>query len=311
MIKNQNIVITGGSGMIGRELVKLLRNDNKITVLDKSSRILVEDMHDNVRFVGVDLCDFTQCRQFINLDTDLVFHLAGVKGSPKRAIEKPADFFVPMLQFNTNVLEAARLARVDWTLYTSSVGVYGESEIFNEDDMWARMPSPKDWYAAWAKRMGELQLDAYKQQYGMDNFSVVRPLNVYGLHDNFDLETCMVIPALIQRCLNKENPLRLFGSGKEVRDFVFARDVARAMVFCVENRVNQPVNVSSGVGHSIKEVAEMVCGIMGHNVPIEWSNALGGDNVRLMNIDRLKSYGFAIETSLADGIKEVVEWVRK
>ena len=100
--------------------------------------------------------------------------------------ERPASFFVPTLQFSLNMMEAARRSGVNHYLFTSSVGVYQPAEIFKEDDVWSTFPSSNDRFAGWAKRMCELQAEAYKKEYEWENISVVRPANVYGPFDNFD-----------------------------------------------------------------------------------------------------------------------------
>ena len=96
------------------------------------------------------------------------------------------------MQFNTNMLEAAMLSNVEWYLYTSTVGVYEPAEVLFEDDVWNSQPSKNDWYGGWAKRMGELQCQAYEKQFGKGICSIVRPANVYGPYDNFDPENAMV-----------------------------------------------------------------------------------------------------------------------
>ena len=113
-------------------------------------------------------------------DVDEVYHLAGVKGSPKMCREKPADFFVPTITFNVNMMEAARRCKVKKFLYTSSIGVYQPAEIFNEDDVWKTFPSDNDKFAGWAKRIGELQTEAYLKQYGDSFYAIMRPGNIYG-----------------------------------------------------------------------------------------------------------------------------------
>ena len=161
---------------------------------------------------------------------DVVFHLAGVKGSPKMTLERPASFFVPTMQFSLNMMEAARRANVGHYLFTSSVGVYQPAEVFVEDDVWSTFPSPNDRFAGWAKRMGELQAQAYDIEYGWKNISVVRPANVYGPFDNFDPHNAMVIPSLIHRAVNEAGPLKVWGDGTAIRDFIHAEDVARGMM---------------------------------------------------------------------------------
>jgi GDP-L-fucose synthase len=190
MFKNKKVLITGGGGMIGRSLInKLIEKEAIITVADLSDPV---NLPKEVNFVKVDLRYFDQCEKICK-EQDYVFNLVGIKGSPKMCLEQPADFMVPMLQFNTNMMEAARIADVQWYLYTSSVGVYSPSEIFVEDSVWQTFPSPNDRFAGWAKRMGELQAEAYSIQYKWNKVSIVRPANVYGDYDNFNPENAMVI----------------------------------------------------------------------------------------------------------------------
>ena len=106
--------------------------------------------------------------------------------------QKPASFFVPTITFNTNMMEAARRCKVKKYLYTSTIGVYAPAEVFYEDDVWKTFPSPNDRFAGWAKRMGELQAEAYAIEYGWKDIAIVRPANVYGPFDNFDPTNAMV-----------------------------------------------------------------------------------------------------------------------
>ena len=139
MFNNQKVLVTGGSGMIGRQLVKkLVLRGAKVTIADLTEP---EDLPENVEFVKTDLRFFDNCLDICK-GMNYVFHLAGVKGSPKMCLEQPVDFMVPMLQFNTNMIQAAYEANVDWFLYTSSVGVYSPAEVFQEDSVWSTFPSP-------------------------------------------------------------------------------------------------------------------------------------------------------------------------
>ncbi|MCX6778607.1 MAG: NAD-dependent epimerase/dehydratase family protein, partial [Candidatus Magasanikbacteria bacterium] len=240
---------------------------------------------------------------------DIVFHLAGIKGSPVLTRDKPASFFVPTIMFNTHVLDACMKNDIEWTLYTSTVGVYGPSEFLKEDDLWKAFPSKNDWFAGWAKRMGEIQLDAYRIERKKANFSIVRPVNVHGKFDNFNPETSMVIPSLIHKIINTKDKITLWGDGSPVRDFVSAYDVARAMIFCVEHEISEPLNIGSGVGYSIKELAEKIIRLSGSKVDIEWDTTKpNGDARRVADISKLLSYGFRLEKSLDESLKEVIDW---
>ena len=239
---------------------------------------------------------------------DYVFNLVGIKGSPKMCAEQPADFMVPMLQFNTNMMEAARRANVKWYLYTSSVGVYAPAEVFKEDDVLNTVPSPNDRFAGWAKRMGEMQAEAYSIQYGWNKVSIVRPANVYGAYDNFNPANAMVVPSLIRKA-QENDVLEVWGDGSTIRDFIHADDVALGMIFAVENQVTQPINLGSGEGYSIKEVVDMVVKYANKPLEVKWlTDKPAGDKIRLFDMTRARNYGFNTSVSLEEGIKRTTEW---
>jgi len=309
ILKGSKVLVTGGTGMIGRYLVnKLLKMDCKVTVVSLDSG---DGLPDNVKFLKLDLTILNNCIAACK-GQDYVFNLIGIKGSPKMSREKPASFMVPMLMFNTAMMEAAMRCNVKWYLYTSSVGVYHPAEVFKEDDVWKTFPSDNDKHPGWAKRIGELQADAYKIQYGRNNISIVRPANVYGKWDNFDPANAMVIPSLIHRITSGESPLSVWGDGTPIRDFIYAGDCADGMIHMVENGVTDPVNLGSGDGVSIKEIAETICELHGENTNIAWDTSKPkGDARRLMDTTRAKSFGFNCKTSLRHGIKETMEWFKE
>lgn len=303
MFKNKKVLVTGGAGMIGRQLVDLL--------VEMGAQVIVADLNKpkdlpmGVGYVKADLRYFDQCER-ICLGKDYVFNLVGIKCSPKVTMEQPADIMGPMMQFNTNMLEAAMKANVKWYLYTSTVGVYTPAEVFYEDDVWKGSPSPNDWYGGWAKRMGELQCEAYTKQRGEGICSIVRPANVYGPYDNFDLKNAMVVPSLIRKAHDNE-VLEVWGDGSPIRDFIHARDVARGMIFAVTNKITQPLNLGSGNGVTIKELAEIIADYF--DKPIQWSpEKPSGDAKRLFSMERANSYGFFPEVSIREGVEDTIEW---
>jgi len=243
---------------------------------------------------------------------EFVFQLVGIKGSPKMMQERPASCFVPQLLFNTSMMEAARQAGAERYLFTSSIGVYAPAEVFHEDDVWKTMPSENDRFGGWGKRMGELQADAYKIEYGWDKISIVRPANVYGPYDNFDPENAMVVPSLIARALSGEDPLTVWGDGSNIRDIVHARDVASGMMIMMANGVNEPVNLGCGEGVTVKQVAETVCRNVSPSPKLNWDiSKPTGDLRRVMDISRARSHGWEPQISLSDGIAETVQWYLK
>ena len=291
--------------MIGTELVQLLvKKGAQVKVVSNEDKIRSDH---GVEFEYADLRSFEDCLRVCE-GMDIVFNMIGVKGSPKMAKERPASFFVPMLQFDTNMMEAARLCDVEWYLYTSSMGVYKNFDSV-EDEVWDTFPSENDWFAGWAKRMGELQAEAYKIQYGWDKVSIVRPANVFGGKDNFDPETAMVIPSLISRIEEGENPLKVWGDGSALRDFIFAGDVAKICCYLVENEITEPVNAATGKGVSIKELVETIVQHTKNKPEIVWDTTKpSGDPKRVLNVDKLKGLGFNDFSDLTESIKKVVDW---
>lgn len=306
VLDNKKVLVTGGTGMIGRYLVdKLLEKGCNVTVASLDSG---DGLPSEVRFLKLDLTVLENCMTACE-DQDYVFNLIGIKGSPKMSREKPASFMVPMLMFNTAMMEAAMRSNVKWYLYTSSVGVYHPAEVFKEDDVWKTFPSENDKHPGWAKRIGELQAEAYKIQLGKDNISIVRPANVYGKWDNFDPANAMVIPSLINRVTSGESPLTVWGDGTPIRDFIHAGDCARGMIHVVENGITVPVNLGSGTGITIKEVAETIRDEFNPKVDIVWDTTKPkGDAKRIMDTTRAASLGFTCETSLSEGIRETIQW---
>ncbi len=305
--KNKNVLVTGGTGLIGRPLVEMLQQQGaNVTVvsLDDPSRA-----PQGVIFKRADLREFSSCMEVCK-DQEIIFQLAGVKGSPAMTSKRPASFFVPTITFSINMMEAARRNHAERYLFTSSVGVYSPAEVFYEDDVWKTFPSPNDRFAGWAKRMGELQAEAYKLEYGWDKISIVRPANVYGPFDNFDPANAMVIPSLIKRAMDGENPLTVWGDGSPIRDFIHARDVARGMMLAIEKGINEPINLGSGTGVTIREIAEIVAAnIPGGPIELVWDTTKPkGDAKRLMDMTRAHSYGFTPQISIENGIKETIKW---
>jgi len=298
-----NILITGGTGLIGRQVVKILCDAGANVRVVSLDQVNVDVRAEHI--LG-DLTEFSLCRELTE-DMDFVFHMAGIKGSVEVTKSKPASFFVPLLMFNTNVLEACRLNKVKKVVYTSSIGAYSSAEVFREGENLEG--PPMDMFPGWAKRMAELQVKAYQEQYGLDNFAVVRPCNVYGPGDNFDPHNAMVIPTLMYRIFNKENPVVVWGDGSAVRDFAYSRDVAEGVIQALHYGTKGGfVNLGSGTGVTIKELVETLHSFLGFNYELDASKPSGFPK-RVMDISLAKEMiHYNPTTSLLDGLKETWEW---
>jgi GDP-L-fucose synthase len=301
--RNRNVLVTGGTGLIGRQVVKMLCDADAHVRVVSLDKLNVDTRAEHV--LG-DLTDFALCKE-VTGDMDFVFHLAGIKGSIEVTRSKPASFFVPLLMFNTNVLEACRLNKVRKVVYTSSIGAYASAEVFREHEGFEG--PPMDMFPGWAKRMAELQIKAYHAEYGLENFAVVRPCNVYGPGDNFDPENAMVIPTLMYRIRNRENPVVVWGDGSAIRDFAFSRDVAEGVILALYHGTGGGfVNLGSGTGVTIRDLVETLHSFLEFNYEFDTTKP-SGFHKRVMDISLARSLiEYNPATSLLDGLKETWEW---
>ena len=136
-MKNKNVLVTGGGGMVAQQLIRLLKEEGaKVTTVDLPSSGVKADLQGDLR-------DRSFCKEIVK-GQQIIFNLAGLKGSPQRCAEAPATFSVPQVQFGANMAEISFNSDIEWYLYTSSYGVYAESDIMKEDDVWKTFPSKHD-----------------------------------------------------------------------------------------------------------------------------------------------------------------------
>ncbi|QQG45437.1 MAG: NAD-dependent epimerase/dehydratase family protein [Candidatus Sungiibacteriota bacterium] len=305
---NKKVLVAGGTGLIGIPLVEILIQEGaqvRIASLDHESRA-----HKQAEFRKIDLLKMDNCLHVCE-GMDYVFNLLCAKGPPRFNKEKPATLFEMNLMLDVNMLSAAREKGADGYLLASSLAVYPPAEVFHEDDVWKGFPSKNDWFAGLAKRMGEIQAEAYRLQYGWEKISIVRPANTYGPYDDFESDAAMVIPYLIREAVGGRNPLRMESDGLQVRDFIHARDVARGMMLVAKKGVSEPVNLGSGIGYTIRQVLEIVLRHSECTPKTIWKDSgPSGDRRRVLDVQRARSLGFEPQISLEEGIRETVEWYR-
>ena len=302
----KKVLVTGGTGMIGRQVVDILADAGAEVTIVSLDKIRINKKAEHL--FG-DLTNFELCKK-ITKNIDFVFHLAGIKGSIEVTISKPASFFVPLMMMNTNVLEACRENKVKKIVYTSSIGAYASGEIFREGDDFDE--EPMDMYPGWAKRMAELQIKAYKIQYGIRNYSIVRPCNVYGPGDNFDPKNAMVIPSLMAKIYRRDNPVVIWGDGSTIRDFLFSRDAAEGIILALYYGTNGSfVNLGSGKGYTIRELVETMASFIAFSYKFDKKRP-SGFKKRIMDVTKAqKMIHWQPLTSLTDGLKETWSWYLK
>jgi GDP-L-fucose synthase len=302
-LRGARVLVTGGTGMIGRQVVERLCAGGARV---RSASLDDVRLRDDVEWVRADLTDLAVCRDLVR-GMDAVCHVAGIKGSVEVTTRRPASFLVPLLMMNTNVLEAARAAGVRRLVYTSSIGAYPSREVFRESEAWDG--PPMDAFPGWAKRMGELQIDAYAREHGIDGFAAVRLTNVYGPGDNFDPASAMVIPSLMARIAGGEDPLVVWGDGSAVRDFAYSADVAEGIVLALlRGTGGGALNLGSGVGTSIRALVETLADVVPFRFRFDASKPAGFPR-RVMDVRAAETrLGWRTRTPLRDGLAATWAW---
>jgi GDP-L-fucose synthase len=299
---SSKILVTGGTGLVGRALANELRDQGWLNIVSVGSRD--GDLRDTL----------TVQAMMRRIRPDYIFHMAArVHGLGGNALYK-SDVLVDNVLINTNVIEQARRWGVKKIVAMGSGCVYseqkGQQELF-EDQIWNGPPHPSEDSYAHAKRLMLAQLNAAREQYGLSSAFAISG-NLYGPYDSFNVEEGHVIPSLIAKFHSAKRsgtPVKAWGNGVAVRDFTFADDTARALIAILRN-LEGPVNMGSGYRHPIRDIVDTLRSLTG--VPVEWdATKPDGQLIRFYNLDRLLSTGFAARVSLIDGIRATYEWYEK
>lgn len=310
--KGRKVLVTGGTGTIGTFLVKkLLAAGAEVSAVSIDTRERAKAALGDVSiFRFGDLRDMNTCLE-ISKGKDYVFHLMAVKGNTQKGVSKVASAYVPFLLCNTNMMDAAFRNRVKRYLFVGSIGAYPAIDIRHEDDLWKGPPQANDRFMGIAKRAGEAQAETYLLEYGWDAVRIVRPSNVYGPFDDFDPRSAHVIPSLIRRMAEGEDPTIIAGDGSAIRDFIYVEDVVEGMLRALEKAPPcYPINLGSGHGTRIKDLAELIASLVPHRPGIKWDTSLPtGDNMRVLATDRAREVlDFTAKTSLEAGLKKTIQW---
>ncbi len=305
----KNILIAGGTGLVGQQLTKQL--------VDLGANVSVCSLDDEsmapegiIEYHKLDMTITSNCEEVCK-DKDIVFSLLGCTGSPATNSKNPATFMMGNLLTALNMLEGARRANVKEFLYTSTYGVYSTKGKMVEKEMWENNPSENDKFAGWAKRIGELQVEAYKKQYNWEKIYIVRPANIYGPYSNFDEKNSMVVASLIKKFFNNEGTVKIWGDGTPIRDFVYSKDVASMMIDVVKKEILEPINLGSGNGVSISDLVKVISNSkhIKSKPKIEFEvDKPMGDKIRVLDMSLAEKNGIKALTSLDEGLEETISW---
>lgn len=310
--KNKKILVTGGTGMIGRALISKLKNFDCRIVSVSLDRFRLKK-NKKIKYIYGNLENFEFCKK-ITKRVDFVFHIAGIKGSAKITLEKPSSFFVPLLMMNTNLLEASRINNIKRLVFTSSIGAYEIKKSLSENGF-SFNSDPMDYYPGWAKRMAEMQIKTYKKQYNLKHYYIARPSNVYGPYDNFNSENSMVIPSLIKKVVNckKNQTIKVHGTGEPIRDFVYCDDVAEGLInliFFGSGKLDF-LNLGGKKKYKIKKILEILLKLKNFKYKFSGKKDFGYLE-RILDIKNAKKkIKYNPKVSLENGLKKTYEWYSK
>lgn len=314
--KNKHVLVTGGTGFIGSYVCELLlKLGANVSVTYRSSNFNnISHIQKELKLIKADLLDFEAAKRATR-NKDIVLNLGSRVAGIQYNIGHPVEMFNENIVMAKNVIDASYKNGAERFLVVSSACVYPrfasvptkESEGFVDD------PEPTNLGYGWAKRTAELMGRFYYQEYGF-KVAIARPYNSYGPRDDFDPETSHVIPGIIKRVFLGENPLTVWGSGKQTRSFLYAEDFARGLLEVAEKYpVADAVNIGTSEEVTIGNLAKMIVEISGIKTKISFDTTKPDGQPR-RNCDTKKAFkntGFKAQIKLKDGLERTIEWYKK
>ena len=297
-----SILVLGASGLVGSATLKELQEQNKPAI--GASR------------ADVDLLNRQDTFEFIRkVKPDMVVDAAAKVGGIGANDKFPVNFLSENLQIQTNLIDACHEFKVEKFIFLGSSCIYPRKcpQPIQEDALLTGILEPTNSAYAIAKIAGLELIKSYRKQYKY-KWITVMPTNLYGPRDNFDLENSHVLPALIRKFVeakrNNVESVKLWGTGSAVREFLFVEDLARAIIFCSDNYDSDDhINIGTGVGISIKELAEKIAKLTNFQGRILWdSSKPDGMPRKVLNIDKITKLGWRPNVALDDGILKTIAW---
>lgn len=306
-LSNKQILVTGGAGFLGRQVIAQLlasgADRDKIKV---------------VRSKEYDLTTLEACQRAVD-GQNVIIHLAAHVGGIGLNQAKPAELFYDNLMMGVQLIHTAHLAGVEKFVCVGTICAYPKFTPvpFKEDDIWNGYPEETNAPYGVAKKALLVQLQSYRQQYGFDGIYLL-PVNLYGPEDNFDPSSSHVIPALIRKVheaqLRGDKEIPVWGDGSPTREFLYSTDAARGIVMATQFYDGaEPVNLGTNYEISIKDLITLICELMGYEGELVWQvDKPNGQPRRCLDTERAKqAFGFTAEMEFKQGLKHTIDWYRQ
>ena len=307
--KDKKIVVTGGSGFVGTHFIQELLNRGASVITHTHKNPL--KIHDKriTWLENIDLEKLDDALEMIDCAA-YVIHTAGYIGHPS---DIATDFQIARNQINviTNVLDACYQSNIKGFLdLNSSTGYPDKRYPITEDEYWDGEPFISYYGYGWMRRYREKLIEHTSHLTDM-KIGIARGTAIFGPHDNFNLKTCHVVPALIKRCLSGEDPFVVWGSPDVVRDFLYIKDVVKGCLLVLEKGESmRPYNVGCGSAITIGEIVDVILKVTGKNPKVEWDNSKPTTiPFRMVSTERIiNELGFKPDYTFEEGMRETVNW---
>jgi GDP-L-fucose synthase len=301
---DKKILITGGAGFFGSEVVRQLREKG----VHKEDLLIP-------RSKDIDLRKWENCARVVR-DRDIVIHLAARVGGIGYNQAYPADLFFDNAIMGIQLIEAARQQNVEKCIVAGTICAYPKFTPvpFREENLWEGYPEETNAPYGLAKKMLLVQSQAYRDQYGFNSIYLL-PVNLYGPGDNFDPSSSHVIPALIKKFteakMERKPYVDVWGTGAASREFLYVDDAARGLILAAEQyNKSDPVNLGSGMEISIRDLVDLINELTGYHGEIRWDTTKpDGQPRRCLDVSRAKQeFGFEAKMPFKEGLKRTIAW---